>query len=89
MVKDLFIIDSKCHLNRSITKAFERAGYEVKVNKYFIPTYNFFFVNDFFFLNIQVVEEFYGLPDDVLRQAKGYVAVCIFVNKVMTPEQVK
>ena len=31
MVKDLFIIDTRCHLNRSIAKAFEKKGYEVKV----------------------------------------------------------
>ena len=32
MGKDLFIIDTRCHLNKSIKKAFERKGYEVKVS---------------------------------------------------------
>ena len=32
MVKDLFIIDTRCHLNRSIEKAFNKKGYEVKVS---------------------------------------------------------
>lgn len=32
MGKDIFIIDTRCHLNRSITKAFEKKGYEVKVS---------------------------------------------------------
>jgi hypothetical protein len=31
MPKDLFIIDSRCHLNRSIEKAFIAKGYEVEV----------------------------------------------------------
>jgi hypothetical protein len=31
MPKDLFIIDSRCHLNRSIEKAFVAKGYEVEV----------------------------------------------------------
>ncbi len=33
MVKDLFIIDTRCHLNRSIEKAFVKKGYEVKVRR--------------------------------------------------------
>ena len=32
MSKDLFIIDTRCHLNRSIEKAFKRKGYEVQVS---------------------------------------------------------
>ena len=32
MVRDLFIIDSRCYLNKSIKKAFEKKGYEVKVS---------------------------------------------------------
>ena len=36
MVKDLFIIDTRCHLNRSIQKAFEKNGYEVQVSMKYI-----------------------------------------------------
>ena len=35
MPKDLFIIDTRCHLNVSIKKAFTKAGYEVEVRKAF------------------------------------------------------
>ena len=30
--KDLFIIDTKCELNRALRKRFEKAGYRVKVS---------------------------------------------------------
>ena len=33
MTKDLFIIDTRCHLNKSIEKAFKAKGYEVEVGK--------------------------------------------------------
>jgi len=66
MGKDLFIIDTRCHLNKSIKKAFERKGYEV-----------------------EVADGFHGVPDDILKQASGYKAICIFVNKKIAPEQVE
>ena len=34
MTKDLFIIDTRCHLNVAVKKAFERKGYEVEVSKH-------------------------------------------------------
>jgi len=66
MGKDLFIIDTRCHLNRSIQKAFGKKGYEV-----------------------EVATDFHGVPDDVLKRAEGFSAVCIFVNKKILPEQVE
>ena len=33
MTKDLFIIDTRCHLNKSIEKAFVAKGYEVEVRQ--------------------------------------------------------
>ena len=33
MPKDLFIIDTRCHLNKSIEKAFAAKGYEVEVRR--------------------------------------------------------
>ena len=42
----------------------------------------------FFFVS-QVVEGFHGVPDDVLKQASEYKAICIFVNKKIAPEQVE
>ena len=32
---------------------------------------------------------FHGVPDDVLKQAEGFQAVCLFVNKKLKPEQVE
>ena len=32
MTKDLFIIDTRCHLNVAVKKAFEKNGYEVEVS---------------------------------------------------------
>jgi len=31
MPKDLFIVDTRCHLNTSIKKAFEKNGFECEV----------------------------------------------------------
>ena len=31
---------------------------------------------------------FHGVPDDILRKAKGFTAICLFVNKKIIPEQV-
>ena len=31
---------------------------------------------------------FHGVPDETLRQAEGYTAICIFVNKKIQPTQV-
>ena len=33
MVKDIFIVDTRCHLNKSISKAFTKLGYEAKVSR--------------------------------------------------------
>ena len=63
--KDLFIIDTRCHLNRSIAKAFEKAG-----------------------LGVEVKTGFHGVPDEVLKEAKGFTAICIFVNKRIQPDQI-
>lgn len=64
MTKDLFIIDTRCHLNKSIEKAFKAKGYEV-----------------------EVATAFEGVPDEILAQAAGYKAVCIFVNKKISEAQ--
>ena len=32
---------------------------------------------------------FRGVPDEILKQANGYKAICIFVNKKIKPEQVE
>lgn len=66
MVKDLFLIDTRCHLNKSIVKAFEQKGYEVKL-----------------------ATEFHGIPDETLKEAAGYKAICLFVNKRMNADQVE
>eukprot|EP00096_Caligus_rogercresseyi_P009990 TRINITY_DN3506_c0_g1_i1.p1 TRINITY_DN3506_c0_g1~~TRINITY_DN3506_c0_g1_i1.p1 ORF type:complete len:340 (+),score=131.19 TRINITY_DN3506_c0_g1_i1:63-1082(+) len=58
MGKDIFIIDTRCHLNKTMRKMFEKNGYEV-----------------------EVAEGFSGIPEDVLRRAKGFTALIIFVNK--------
>lgn len=65
MTKDLFIIDTRCHLNRSICKAFEKSGYEVEVST-----------------------GYHGVPDEILAKAKGFKAICIFVNKKIKDEQI-
>lgn len=66
MAKDLFIIDTRCHLNVSIKKAFEKRGY-----------------------GVEVATTFTGIPDEILKQAEGYTALCIFVNKKISPAQVE
>ena len=33
MTKDLFIIDTRCHLNVAVKKVFERKGYQVEVGE--------------------------------------------------------
>ena len=66
MVKDIFIVDTRCHLNKSISKAFTKLGYEAKV-----------------------ATGFHGVPDEILKQAHGYTAICVFVNKKISPEQVE
>jgi len=66
MTKDLFIIDTRCHLNVSIKKAFEKKGY-----------------------GVEIATDFQGIPDEVLKQAEGYTAICIFVNKKILPAQVE
>ena len=43
----------------------------------------------FSFFLLQVVDGFDGVPDDILKQAAGYKAICIFVNKKIAPEQVE
>jgi len=60
---DLFLIDPKCELTRTITHSFEESGYTVK-------TYDG------------------EVTDEALKQAKGFTAICIFVNKKITKEQV-
>ena len=40
------------------------------------------------FLRFQVAEGFSGVPDEILRQAEGFKAICIFVNKKVKPEQI-
>ena len=40
MTKDLFIIDTRCHLNKSIEKAFKAKGYEVEVRKKYFEVAN-------------------------------------------------
>ena len=35
MVKDLFIIDTRCQLNKAIKEAFDKKGYEVHVSYMF------------------------------------------------------
>ncbi len=36
----------------------------------------------------QVAKGFHGVPDEVLKQAEGYTAVCLFVNKKISDGQV-
>jgi len=36
-----------------------------------------------------VAKDFSSTPDEVLREAVGYKAICIFVNKKILPEQVE
>jgi len=44
MPKDLFIIDTRCHLNNSIKKSFEKSGYEVEVrNSWTLLLLNLFY----------------------------------------------
>ena len=37
---------------------------------------------------LQIAEGFHGVPDEILKQANGFKAICIFVNKKIKPEQV-
>jgi lactate dehydrogenase-like 2-hydroxyacid dehydrogenase len=37
----------------------------------------------------QVATGFHGVPDEILKQAHGYTAICVFVNKKISPEQVE
>ena len=37
---------------------------------------------------VQVATGFHGVPDEVLRQAAGFTAVCLFVNKRISEQQV-
>ena len=37
---------------------------------------------------LQIAEGFHGVPDEILKQASGFKAICIFVNKKIKPEQV-
>ena len=36
----------------------------------------------------QVATGFHGVPDDILKQADGFTAICIFVNKRIQPGQI-
>ncbi len=38
---------------------------------------------------LQVATGFHGVPDEILKQADGFTAVCIFVNKKILPDQVE
>jgi len=60
---DLFLIDPRCELTKTICATFEESGYTTRV--------------------------YDGeVTDDALREAKGFTAVCIFVNKKILPSQV-
>lgn len=37
---------------------------------------------------VHLAEGFHGVPDEVLKEANGYTALCLFVNKKLKPEQV-
>ena len=65
MTKDLFIIDTGCSLNKTISEAFMEHGYET------------FFASGF---------DGDGVPDDILKQAECFTAICIFVNKKIASE---
>ena len=75
MTKDLFIIDTGCSLNKTISEAFMEHGYETYVASGFDGT----------------DQRFDGdsVPDDILKQAEGFIAICIFVNKKIAPEQIE
>ena len=68
MTKDLFIIDTGCSLNKTISEAFMEHGYET------------FFASGF---------DGDGVPDDILKQAECFTAICIFVNKKIASEQIE
>jgi hypothetical protein len=37
---------------------------------------------------LKLATGFHGVPDEILRQAEGYRAVCIFVNRKINERQV-
>lgn len=39
-------------------------------------------------LEVHIASGFHGVPDEILKQAAGYTAICIFVNKKIGPEQI-
>jgi len=61
---DLFLLDPRCTLTKTIKQSFEAAGYTCKVNQG-------------------------DVTDEALRGAKGFTAVCLFVNKKISCEQVQ
>ena len=66
MRKDLFILDTRCHLNKTIAQAFTEEGYS----------------------GVHLAHGFHGVPDEILKEAEGYLAICLFVNKKIKAEQV-